>query len=182
MKTPLDSLRILDVVATKGGYSAAMEALYLSTGAISYRIKKLEAAIGFELFERNGNKITLTEKGFAVWRSSQRHLGALQQEIESLKENPKRITIGMTTYFASRWLAPRLMKFTSAYPEISLRIQPTQGLVDPTTEDIDILVRWGNGLWKDLQIQKLFPCPAFATAGPKAFNRAKNPTRPPEEA
>ena len=167
MKLPLDSLRILDAVARHGGYSAAINDLHLSKGAISYRIKMLEQAIGFDLFERSGNKITLTEKGQQVWQSSQRHLGALQKEIDALKESPKRITIGMTTYFASRWLAPRLMNFTSKHPDISLRVQPTQGLVDPVKDDIDILVRWGNGSWNDLHIQKLFSCPAFVTAGPK---------------
>lgn len=71
----------------------------------------------------------------------------------------------MSTYFASRWLSPRLMTFTVDHPKAGLRLQPLVDLVDLAPLGIDMAIRWGKGDWTDLEIEPLFPCPAFPTAG-----------------
>jgi DNA-binding transcriptional LysR family regulator len=71
----------------------------------------------------------------------------------------------MSTYFASRWLSPRLMTFIAGHPRIGLRLQPLIDLIDLRAENIDMAIRWGKGDWRDLEIEPLLPCPAFPTAG-----------------
>ena len=81
------------------------------------------------------------------------------------EEGPGRITIGMSTYFASRWLLPRLMTFMAGHPRIGLRLQPLIDLIDLRAHGIDMAIRWGKGEWTDMEIEPLLPCPAFPTAG-----------------
>jgi DNA-binding transcriptional LysR family regulator len=76
----------------------------------------------------------------------------------------------MATYFASRWLSPRLMTFISTHPRIALRLQPLIDLIDLRTHNIDMAIRWGKGDWTDLEIEPLLSCPAFPTAGTAIAN------------
>lgn len=161
-----DNLRVFDVVARNLSFTAAADELNLTKGAISYQINRLEAELGFPVFTRRHRGVALTEKGKTLWHASQVAFRDLDREIAVLREDPPgRITIGMSTYFASRWLSPRLMTFTSAHPRIGLRLQPLVDLIDLRTERIDMAIRWGNGDWTDMAIEPLFPCPAFPTAG-----------------
>lgn len=161
-----DSLRLFDVVARHLSFTAAAAELNLTKGAVSYQISRLEQALGFPVFKRQHRGIVLTEKGKRLWHASQVAFRDLDREIAVLREEgPDRITIGMSTYFASRWLSPRLMTFTAGHPRVGLRLQPLIDLTDLRAHDIDMAIRWGRGDWTDVEIERLFACPAFPTAG-----------------
>ncbi len=162
----LDALRVFGVVARHMSFTGAAGELHLTKGAISYQIKGLEQELGFALFERQHGGISLTSKGQKLWHTSQVTLEQLEHEINRLRlEDNRSITVGMSTYFASRWLSPRLMRFTSRFSSIGLRLQPTTGLNDLTRDAIDIAIRWGKGDWTDLQVEFLLNRPAIPTAG-----------------
>jgi DNA-binding transcriptional LysR family regulator len=71
----------------------------------------------------------------------------------------------MSTYFASRWLSPRLMTFMAKRPQIGLRIQSLINLAELT--DIDMAIRWGKGDWVEpgMTVELIFQCPAMLTMG-----------------
>ncbi len=161
-----DSLRIFNVVARHLSFTKAAAELNLTKGALSYQIGRLERELGFPVFLRQHRSLALTGKGRRLWHVSEVALRDLEQEITGLREAaPNRITIGMSTYIASRWLSPRLMTFTAGHPRIGLRLQPLVDLIDLRAHNIDMAIRWGKGEWDDLEIEPLFACPAFPTAG-----------------
>ena len=161
-----DDLRLFDVVARHRSFTAAAGELSLTKGAVSYRIAQLERELGFALFEREHGGIALTAKGAQLWHASQAAFHGLERDIARLREDGRgRITVGMSTYFASRWLLPRLMRFTSAYPRTALRLQPLLDHFALEAQGIDMAIRWGRGEWTDVRVERLLPCPAFATAG-----------------
>ena len=161
-----DSLRVFEVVARHLSVTAAAGELHLTKGAVSYQIGRLESELGFPVFSRDGRGLALTERGKTLWQTAQAAFQSLEQEIGRLREaEPWRITIGLATYFASRWLSPRLMTFIDGHPQVALRLQPLVDLIDLRAHDIDLAIRWGAGDWRDLVIEPLFPCPAFPTAG-----------------
>lgn len=161
-----DNLRLFDVVARHLSFTAAGVELNLTKGAVSYQIGRLEDELGFRLFERRHRSIVLTERGKRLWHSSQIAFRDLEQEIAALRdEGPGRITIGLSTYFASRWLSPRLMTFMVNHPGIGLRLQPVIDQIDLRTESIDMMIRWGKGDWTDMEVEQLFLCPAMPVAG-----------------
>jgi len=167
-----DSLRVFDVVARHLSFTDAGRELNVTKGAISYQIGRLENQLGFAVFDRQHRRIVLTEKGVKLWHASQAAFGDLDRQIAELKDaGPARITVGMSTYFASRWLSPRLMHFITDHPSVGLRLQPLVDLIDLGAQDIDMAIRWGRGQWSDVEIEPLLPCPAFVTAGPDIARR-----------
>ena len=162
-----DNLRSFIVVAGHLNMGAAAEELNLTKGAISYQIQQLEAELGFDVFSRSKRKLSLTEKGSNLLQVCRTLFDNVEREIVALRQqNRDRITIGMATYFASRWLSPRLMHFITEHPEIGLRIQPLVDLMDLRANDLDLAVRWGKGEWDDetLATELIFQCPALLTA------------------
>lgn len=146
---------------------AAARELNLSKGAISYQVQQLEDELGFEVFSRSKRNLSLTEKGVDLLQVAKDLFDKVEREIVALRQQTgSRITIGMATYFASRWLSPRLMHFITEHPDIGLRIQPLVDLMDLRANDLDLAVRWGKGDWeeKTLQTELIFPCPALLTA------------------
>lgn len=119
-----DNLRLFNIVAKHGSFSAAADELNLTKGAVSYQIKKLEAELGFEIFQRLPRGITLTSKGQELRHTCQGAFDNIEQKVSELREtNEQTLTIGVSTYFASRWLSSRLMLFLNSHPTIRLRIQ-----------------------------------------------------------
>lgn len=53
-------------VVHEGGVTAAAEALHVSQPAISTQLRKLEQALGYDLFHRDGRSLTLTHEGKVV--------------------------------------------------------------------------------------------------------------------
>jgi len=161
-----DTLRSFIVVARHLNMGVAAEELNLTKGAVSYRIQQLEGELGFRVFSRSKRNLGLTEKGSDLLEVVQPLFDRIEQKIVSLRQqNSDRITIGMATYFASRWLSPRLMHFITEHPEIGLRIQPLIELMDLRSHELDLAIRWGKGDWyeADFEVELIFACPAMLT-------------------
>ena len=169
-----DSLRVFDVVARHLSFTAAAEELSLSKGAVSYQIGRLEEELGFPVFVRQHRGIALTERGVRLWQAAQPSFRTLEREIANLRgfAGDARITVGLSTYFASRWLSSRLMTFIGAHPGVALRLQPAIDLIDLSEQGIDMAIRWGKGRWQDCRVEPLLSCPAFPTAGTVIYARS----------
>jgi DNA-binding transcriptional LysR family regulator len=164
-----DHLRLFNVVARHLSFTTAATELNLTKGAVSYQIRQLEDELGFEVFSRRKRGIELTVNGQKLLFASKAAFNDLESEINHLRQQgSQHITIGMSTYFASRWLSPRLMNFMASHSEIGLRIQPLIDLTDLSVSDIDMAIRWGKGDWsdKDTATELILSCPAKPTAGP----------------
>ena len=169
-----DKLRIFGTVAQHGSVSSASEALNLTKGAVSHQIRLLESELGFLLFQRLPRGVALTPTGKELLTTSQAAFETIDHRIKELRRvGSHHLTIGLTTYFASRWLSPRLMDFMRLHPDIRLRVQPMIDLQDLNNEDIDLAIRWGNGQWTDVQTEQLFPCPAWPCGNTEAFERVQ---------
>ncbi len=169
-----DSLRTFTLVARYQSLAAAAEVLHLTKGALSHQIRGLEAALGFALFERHARGMRLTAKGRDLLVTAAAAFEQIEAKTAALgRSAAPTLTIGTTTYFASRWLSSRLMDFMDRHPEIRLRIQPMIHLLDFRGEGVDLAIRWGAGTWRDCTIEPLFPCPAFPTGNRAAFERVQ---------
>ncbi|MFT4728015.1 MAG: DNA-binding transcriptional LysR family regulator [Granulosicoccus sp.] len=156
-----DSLRLFTHVAGHGSFSAAAEPLNLTKGAIGHQIRLLESSLGFAVFHRKPRGVVLTSKGEKHFSTCVVSFTNIETVITDLKRSDSsKLTLGVTTYFASRWLSQRLMNFMQLNPDIRLSLQPMIDLSDLDGEGIDLAIRWSNGEWRDLKSQLLFSCPA----------------------
>ncbi len=162
-----EGLRTLTVVARHGSISAAAGELTLTKGAVSHQIKALEAELGFSVLHRLSRGVRPTQKGEQLLHAAKSAFGTLDRQIQALREEARRsVTLGLSTYLASRWLSPRLMEFVQTHPAVRLRLQPMVSLFELEREGIDIAIRWGNGDWSDMAVRPLFACPAWPAAAP----------------
>jgi DNA-binding transcriptional LysR family regulator len=82
IKISLDSLEVLDAIASKGSFAAAAESLFRVPSAITYTVRKLEQDLGVALFNRSGHRAELTEAGAELLREG-RYLLNAASELES---------------------------------------------------------------------------------------------------
>ncbi len=165
-----DALRLFVAVANFKSLSAAAEQLHLTKGALSHQIKRLEDTLGFNVFERHARGITLSPKGRKLYDVAKRSFEQLDNGIEEITSDlGQSLTIGVTTYFASRWLSPRLTEFMQSHPNIRLRIQPMIDLLNFAGEEVDLSIRWGDGQWTDCEVIPIMNCPAWPTGNKQAY-------------
>jgi len=169
-----DKLYIFTITARHGSFSSASNELNLTKGAVSHQIRLLEDELGFQLFRRLPRGVELTVNGQDLLLASQSALDNIDNKIQELRQlGSRRLTIGLTTYFASRWLSPRLMDFMQQHPGIRLRIQPMIDLLDLKNEGVDLAIRWGHGQWTDIATERLFSCPSWPCGNRQAFDLVK---------
>ncbi len=92
-------LRYFHAVVVEGSVTAAARTLHVSQPSISSQIRKLEAVIGYDLFDRSGRSMTLTPEGRVVMEYAEEifRLGAeLRETIQGrLGGRPVRLTVGV---------------------------------------------------------------------------------------
>lgn len=169
-----DMLRTFQVVAKNLSMTEAALKLNQSKGSISYQIKTLENQLGFALFKRSNARLHLTSKGQKLLNVSTLSLDQIDQEIELLKfKKPTPLTIALQSYFLSRWLSPRLMKFTAKHPEIGLRFVPLNFINEMDNIEADISICWGKEGMINSPHERLISCPACPTANSQIAERVK---------
>lgn len=169
-----DSLNIFRTVAEKMSFTAAGETLNMSKGAVSYQIAKLEDELGIRLFERRHTHIRLTAEGQRLRDAASRHLGRLETVIAETKsqlEDP--LCVGAHSWFIARWLGPRLSDFTSANPDISLKIEPINTEADLNNPALDLSVFWCDPDATDLDAEVLFRSNTRPLASPETAARVE---------
>ena len=169
-----DMLRTFQVVAKNLSMTEAALKLNQSKGSISYQIKTLENQLGFTLFERSNARLHLTSKGQKLLHVSTLSLDQIDQEIELLKfKKPTPLTIALQSYFLSRWLSPRLMKFTAKHPEIGLRFVPLNFINEMDNIEAYISICWGKEGMINSPHERLISCPACPMANSQIAERVK---------
>jgi LysR family glycine cleavage system transcriptional activator len=149
---PLQGLYYFFVAAEHRSFKQAAEQLYVSAAAISQQIRQLEEWLGCELFIRQHRQVTLTTEGELLLESAKLGFGHLQDGVRKLNSdpNPNRLSISTHPTFAQHWLIPRISSFRTQHPNLSLLIDPKNELVNFQDGLIDVCVRYGHGVYENL--------------------------------
>ncbi len=164
-----DLLRLFAEIARHASFSTAAAALNMTKGAISYQIKTLEADLGVSLFQRTTRGVTLTGEGLKLLAICRSRYEEIEVEIQVFKGlSNLSLTVGVSTYFAARWLSPRLMTFMQSHPDVQLRIQPMIEFSETELQGVDLAIRWGHGKWKNGNTTSFMPTPPFPVGNVEA--------------
>jgi DNA-binding transcriptional LysR family regulator len=82
----LQQIRCFSAAAQLGSFTAAAEALRVSQPAVAEQVRKLESALGVDLFARVGRGVVPTEAGHAFAEHADRTLRALEDAAGSVAE------------------------------------------------------------------------------------------------
>jgi LysR family glycine cleavage system transcriptional activator len=170
---PLNSLRVFEAVATALSFSEAAEALNVTPAAVSMQIKSLEDYLQVSLFRRNARSIELTAEGAQLLPAVRRALDELRLAVQRLRADRSAgpLNISMLASFLQRWFVARLPGFSKSCPDIDLRIHTGGELVDFTTSDFHIAIRYVKGVWPDLKATKLFDDWLLPVASPELVRK-----------
>ncbi len=119
-------IRVFLAVADNLSFTKAASALFISQPAVTKHIKELENQLGITLFERRGNRITLTlagEKVYKYARSSAMLYSELEHELSQLKDRYEgSLRIGASSTISQYVVPEVLASFHSQYPDIKLTL------------------------------------------------------------
>ena len=129
---PLTALRTFESAARLSSFKAAAEELAVTPTAVSHQIRGLESWLGVPLFHRLPRSVRLTDGGQRLFGSLHGALLEITQTLDQLR--PQRssgnLTLSTTPAFAALWLIPRLGRFYAEHPEISVRLDTSNTLID----------------------------------------------------
>jgi len=138
------NLRAFAAVARHLNFRAAAEELALTQSAVSRQIQALEEEVGVSLFLRHTRAVELTSAGAQMMRAVEPSLERLDSTVRLIRRSSGRKSVAVSTWasFASMWLISRLEAFQSEYPDIDLRIDATDNVIDLDTTDVDLAIRY----------------------------------------
>src|SRR6266568_2542818 len=166
---PLNALKVFEAAARHESLTRAAEELSVTQGAVSRQVKALEQELGLKLFNRERQRLTLTEAGRG-------YLGVVGDALDRIAVGTERLlqrqasgalTLSTSPDFAAKWLVHRLGRFAEAHPDIDLRVSATMHHVDFAREEVDLAVRHGDGNWAGLGVVRLCSEQLFPVCAPK---------------
>lgn len=146
----LKQLRYFHEIVRSGSFTRAAETLHVAQPAISVSIRKLEAELELQLFQRHDRKVSLTAEGERLWLHAQRILQAVDDarlEMQELKGLSKgEVRVGIPGMMGSYYFPPILMAFRHRYPHISLQVieggtSQLQQMLETAALDLAVIVR-----------------------------------------
>ncbi|MDC0611070.1 LysR substrate-binding domain-containing protein [Vibrio sp.] len=154
---PLQGMYYFHIAAERKSFKLASEQLFVTAAAISQQIRLLEQHLECELFERQHRKVCLTQEGEILFRSTQKAFAELHHGLSMLQQDPTpdRLSISTHPTFAQHWLIPRITRFREQHSELALLIDPKNELVDFKQGAIDLCIRYGRGVYEDVQVHWL---------------------------
>ncbi len=121
-------LRSLVAVADCGGFQRAATVLHLSQGAVSQHVRRLEAALGRTLVEREGRGSRFTADGEALLLHARRLLTVHDETLHAFGMTTARtLTIGSTEHAAAQLLPSLTSTLNGAFPQHRIRFRIDRG-------------------------------------------------------
>lgn len=170
---PLAAVRVFEAAARHQNFTSAAVELGMTQAAVSYQIKLLEERLGTSLFRRERGRVTLSDTGRRIAPLIAGAFDSLDDAFALARAaSDSVLTISCSMTMGPNWLAPRIGAFQLAFPDIAVRLQSANSLVDFAREDVDVAIRGGRGPWPGLAAHFLMRMPLMAYASPAFLARA----------
>lgn len=155
----LNDLRVFMLVARRAGFAAVAEELGVSPAFVSKRIALLEQTLNVVLLHRTTRRVTITEEGERIYEWAQRILqdvGQMMDELSDVRQVPQGMLRIISSFgFGRQVVAPALSALAKAYPQLELRFDVEDRLVDLVNEGVDLDIRIGDDIAPNLIARKL---------------------------
>ena len=179
---PLNALRAFESAGRHLSFTKAAAELNVTPAAVSHQVKALEELLGVPLFRRLTRALRLTDAGRAALPTLSQGFDTLAQGVEQVRAHSESgvLTVSVSPSFGAMWLVPRLERFRIRHPDIEIRIDGTDRLVDPGRGDADVALRYGPGGYKGVRVDRLFGQVNTPVCSP-ALLRGEHPLRRPDD-
>jgi LysR family glycine cleavage system transcriptional activator len=139
---PLAAVRVFEAAARHGNFSRAAEELAMTQSAVSYQMKLLEERLGAPLFVRDGRAMVLTALGRRIAPQVAEAFVLLDKAFAGARaENDTVLSITAPQTFATNWLSSRIGDFNLVRPDLAVRLNVTDTMIDLAASEYDVAVR-----------------------------------------
>ncbi len=175
-RTTLAGLRAVEAVGRLGSVRAAADELGVTVGAVSQQVQKTEHQLGRPLFERRPKGLVATAPGEAVLQRLSRGMAELSAAVALAgQQSDQSLTVSAAPVFASKWLVWRLKSFNAEHPDIQIRVDASDTLIDPNVSDVDVCIRVGPEPGSNVVSTRLLDHRIFPVCSPMLARRVKTP-------
>lgn len=159
-----------------GSFSAAAEAMQMSSQLVGKHVQKLEQHLGVQLLHRSTRRQSLTDFGRVFYERAKIILAEVETA-ESMAAETRavpagRLRINAPVSFGMRTLSPLLPKFMKLYPEVSVELTLANRAVDLIDEGYDAVFRVGELSDSGLIARRLSPYRLALCASPEYLAKA----------
>ena len=154
-------IRYFLAVVETGNFTKAAEKVFVSQPTLSAGIKKLEAQLGQQLFERGKRRVFLTEAGTRLLPRAKAIMHECNMAVQDMEEASKTpvIRLGLLMTLSSRIVSNILQKARAAMPSVSFElVDGTEQELNNRLDDrsIDFALSINRGDHEEWGVTKLF--------------------------
>ncbi len=176
-------MAVFVAVAEAGGFSEAARRLAISPSAASQAVRTLEERLGAPLLRRSTRSVSLTDVGADYLLVAAPALSQLRRAAEEAAERggrpagPLRLTMPRAPF--DLVIAPVLVAFQDAHPDVTLEIAVEAQLVDIVKQGYDAGLRYGDRVEMDMVAVPVAPrSDAILVASPAYLGAHVTPDLP----
>ncbi|MFJ4346263.1 LysR substrate-binding domain-containing protein [Pseudomonas sp. NPDC089401] len=164
----MTALLEFEAVARHGSFTLAARELGVTQAAVSKQVRQLEENLRVQLFQRLHRGIRLTSEGQALFSVLSESLQKVAAVFDRLGEgnSEQELILSTTATFSQLRVMPRLGRLREAMPQVRLRLATQMFTGDLRNQDVDLLVRYGDGRWTDGHAVQLFEEEIFPVCSP----------------
>jgi DNA-binding transcriptional LysR family regulator len=156
-------------VATEGSFAKAGERLGVGRSAVCRNVQKLETQLSTRLFLRTTRTTNLTQEGERFFENCNQGVAQIVEAMNDmldLRQGPPRgfLRVRSTVGFGRKVVAPLLLRFSDAYPDISVDLFLDDRPTDFAAEQIDVAFRDGGIEDSSIIAKQLIPMQAILCA------------------
>jgi LysR family transcriptional regulator, transcriptional activator for dmlA len=176
-----EDLSVFCAVARLSNFKNAAKELGMSPAFISKRIRLLEDQLHVKLFHRTTRNVTLTDEGDRLVALSVQILDKLDQlvaETGSASQSLRgRLRICSSMGFGRIHVGPIIAQLVIRHPELQVRFEVLDRVVDPGAEGFDLDIRIGDEIASHLIARKLVENKRIILASPDYLKKHGIPER-----
>lgn len=178
----IEDLQVILKVAEFRSITAAASSLDMRTATASAAVKRVEQALGAELFVRTTRQLRLSSAGEKYLPQCQQALQLLEQARHNILDDRDLIEgelrLAVSSDLGRNRILPWLDDFMAQHPALRLRISISDSNIDFYRDSVDMALRYGSPNDASLYGFKICEVPGVLCASPDYLKRRGTPTHP----
>lgn len=178
----LEDLHVILKVAEFRNITAAATNLDMSTATASAAVKRVENALGVELFIRTTRRLRLSSAGEKYIPQCEQALLMLDQAKQNMKDEQNiidgELRIALSSDLGRNLVTPWLDEFMETYPDVSLRSNISDSNIDFYRDSVDMALRYGSPSDTNLYGFKICNVPRLLCATREYLDKYGTPKHP----
>lgn len=121
----------------------------MTASAVSQQIRQMEDQLQVKLFKRLVSGLALTDEGRVLLPHVRQGFEAFRMGVEAIADPnmSRKLKLLVLSSFATKWLVPRLGKFSRDHANIEISLFHNHVPPDFGSTDFDMAILWGTGQW-----------------------------------